>query len=198
MENGWNLINVAQDNNTQYQSLSLEDFYNNVYPLIMDKKIFSYGSSLGGYCALYYGSVVNATIIAASPRNSAHPMIADKEWSSITFNHLHIGKIKLSSNPVFIVYDSLISKDSKFINDVFLPYYPNSYLLSIPGGSHQVLQCMLEAGVLKIYIMSIVKNSYNDSKCKYIKAKCLYNLKNFEIAFELMDSLINSKLKFID
>lgn len=51
LENGWNLINVAQDNNTQYQSLSLDDFYENVHPLVLGKKVFSYGSSLGGYCA---------------------------------------------------------------------------------------------------------------------------------------------------
>ena len=129
LENGWNLINVAQDNNTQYQGLPLDDFYNNVYPLIFNKKVFSYGSSLGGYCALYYGGIVDATIIAASPRNSAHPLIADEEWDSVVFNHLPMSEVKLSSNPVFVVYDSSISKDSEFIKKVFLPYYSESHLV---------------------------------------------------------------------
>lgn len=196
LENGWNLINVAQDNNTQYQGLSLDNFYNNVYPLILNKKVFSYGSSLGGYCALYYGGIVDATIIAASPRNSAHPLIADEEWNSVIFNHIPMSEVKLSLNPVFIVYDSLISKDSEFISEIFLPYYSESHLLTVPGGSHQVLKCMSDAGVLKMYIKSIVDNECGNSKFKYIKAKCLYKLKKFEKAFDLIDDLIDAEFKF--
>lgn len=46
--NEWNLISVAQDNDTQYQSLSLEEFYDAVKPIIVGKEVYTYGASLGG------------------------------------------------------------------------------------------------------------------------------------------------------
>ncbi|HCI77079.1 MULTISPECIES: hypothetical protein [unclassified Psychrobacter] len=190
----WNLISVAQDNNTQYQSLSLSQFCDSVSPFIKDKRIFSYGSSLGGYCALYYGGSINATIIAASPRNSAHPLIADNLWKDLDFKHKDIESIPLTTNPVYIIYDSNIGIDTKFINTVFLPYYPTAKILALPQASHNVLKCMLDSKVLTLYISKIIEEKYDENLAKYIKATCCYKLKNYDLAFNILDDLVVDNL----
>ncbi len=190
----WNLISVAQDNNTQYQSLSLSKFFNSVSPLIKDKKVFSYGSSLGGYCALYYGGVINAIIIAASPRNSAHPLIADNAWKEQDFKHESIGSLPLTTNPVYIIYDSNIRVDTNFISKVFLPYYPDANVLTLPGASHNVLKCMLESNILTLYISKVVNQEYDDTLAEYIKAKCSFYLKDYSLAFNTLDNLVVNNL----
>ncbi len=188
--NKWNLIAVAQDNDTQYQNLSLEEFFHSVASLLNGKSVFSYGSSLGGYCALYYGGIVNATIIAASPRNSAHPLIKDHEWRDLEFKHGSLEEIPLTTKPVYIVFDSNITVDTNFINMVFLPFYQNTYLLALPKASHNVLKCMLNSGVLTLYISKIINEEYNDYLAKYLKAKCSFYLQDFNIAFDILEDIV--------
>lgn len=190
----WNLISVAQDNNTQYQGLSLKNFFTSVSPLIKGKKVFSYGSSLGGYCALYYGGAINATIIAASPRNSAHPLIDDNAWREQEFKHESIGSASLTTNPVYIIYDSNIRIDTNFISKVFLPYYPDANVLALPGASHNVLKCMLGSNVLTLYISKIVNQEYDFTLAEYVKAKCSFHLKDYSLAFNTLDNLIVNNL----
>ena len=128
MQNGWNLISVAQDNDTQYQDLCLDDFRNVVTPIIINKE-------------------------------------------------------------VYIVYDPTIKSDSMFILNCVKLAYPASNILPIENGTHAILQTMLKAGVLKLYINSIVANKYNDDICNYIKAKCKFFQKSEKEAFMILDKV---------
>ncbi len=195
MINNWNLISVAQDNDTQYQSLSLENFYEIVKPVILNKEVYSYGASLGGYCAIYYGGCIEATIIAASPKNSAHPSITASRFEDLTFNHKGFDKIPVTTKEVYIVYDSTIRSDVKFIDEQVALAYPQPNLLPIENGTHQVLQTLLGAGVLKLYVHSIVNKKYNYDISKYIKAKCKYYQGKHKEAFKVLESIAKENLE---
>ena len=66
MSEGYDHIYVAQKIHTQYQFLSDKNFFNIIKNIITNKEVFTYGSSLGAYCALYYGGVINANIFILS------------------------------------------------------------------------------------------------------------------------------------
>lgn len=172
LKSKWNLISVTQDNGSQYQGLSIEDFYEYINPLVANKKVFVYGSSLGAYCAIYFGGIINATIIAASPRNSAHPSIRDAMFSNLKFNHKDFSEIAATSKEVFVVYDSNIVVDKKFVYEQVMKCYPKPNLLELPNASHAVLKTLLSSNTLKLYISSIVCNCYNQDIAEYIKLKC--------------------------
>ena len=42
LKNRWNLVSVSQSKNSQYQGLSIEEFYKHVNTLVMGKKVFTY------------------------------------------------------------------------------------------------------------------------------------------------------------
>lgn len=172
LKNKWNLISVSQDGDSQYQGIDIEDFYENVAPLIIEKKVFVYGSSLGGYCALYFGGCIDATIIAASPRNSAHPSINSPKFSNLVYKHRDFSEVPATTKSVYIVYDSNIVMDKRFIYEQVMKLYPEPKLLALPDGSHAVLKTMLSSKVLQLYISSIICNCYNKDIEKYIVYKC--------------------------
>lgn len=194
MLNSWNLISVAQDNDTQYQGLSLEDFHEVVSPVVNDKEVYAYGASLGGYCALYFGGCVNATIIAGAPKNSAHPSINAPRFKNLTFTHQEFNFIPITNKQVYIVYDSTIKSDSIFIADYVSLAYSSPNLLDIKNGTHMILQTMLEAGILRLYVDSIVKGYYSEDISSYIKAKCKFYQRKYKESFEILEDIIKGKI----
>ena len=69
-----------------YQKLSLEAFRGIFYQFVFGKRVFLYGSSLGGYASIYYSGAVNGQSIALSPRCSADP-IYNEDFDDLVFNH---------------------------------------------------------------------------------------------------------------
>lgn len=54
---GYDNLYVSQKKGTQYQGLSAHEFSALVAPIVEKyTEHYCYGASLGGYCALYYGS----------------------------------------------------------------------------------------------------------------------------------------------
>src|SRR5690625_4435151 len=54
LKSGYNVIACTNAIGSYYQSLSFEAFKEAVCPVVAEKQVFLYGSSLGGYCAIYY------------------------------------------------------------------------------------------------------------------------------------------------
>lgn len=189
IKNGWNLISVAQDNDTQYQDLSLEVFHNAISPVIIKKEVYAYGVSLGGYCALYYGGSIDATIIAASPKNSAHPSINLTRFQKLNFNHKSFSEIPVTKKKVYITYDPTINADKNFIFNIISSAYLHPEYLPIENGTHMILQSFLKANILKLYIYSIVYNQYDSDIANYITAKCMYSQERYNEAFDVIDVL---------
>ncbi|EKO3597160.1 polysaccharide deacetylase family protein [Vibrio metschnikovii] len=153
---GYDHIFVAQEAGSQYQKLSLEQFNKVVSPYLIGKDVYTYGSSLGAYAALYYGGVINAKIIASAPKNSAHPSMRKKRFNNVDFLHNeYVDNPKSLYEPV-VLYDPFRSEETKFIHNYVLKAYPKANLVEFPYAGHTVLNTMKESGVLSKFITSYI------------------------------------------
>lgn len=162
LSRGYNVISCLQDNNTQYQNLSFEDFRSAVIPCVDNKNVVCYGSSLGGYCAIYYAGAINASVIAAAPRNSAHPDIIQKKGGDSPFplglfKHGSIGENTLTEKSVTVLIDPYHVKDVSFYRNYIREFYKNRVsLIEIPHAGHEVLYYLKDTKQLSGLISSVV------------------------------------------
>lgn len=174
IQNGWDCISVYQDNDTQYQFLSDKLLYQVISPYLQDKDIYTYGASLGGYCAIYYAGILNANAIAGSPKNSAHPSICIDRFKNLKFLHHDIQDGEKSSKNIFILYDPTIRSDANFIQEQILSLYPDAKLLPLPKAGHMIFRRVLKLRRLKELILSIVNNDYFFEYNNIMKINHLY------------------------
>lgn len=204
---GFNVIAIKQ-NNDKYQSLSFSTFKNIVSPLVEGKKVFLYGSSLGGYCAAYYAGAVNGVVIAAAPRNSFHPVLASKQKSNSFYKHSNITDNIISEKYMLVIVDPNHEKDKFFIEQVILPAYPKLNLIELPDVGHEVLFHINYTKQLKKLILDIVYERYDDvsinrnleSPYQYraISLKC-FNEKDYRKAIYYAGRVLNESVgKSID
>ncbi|QRM54084.1 hypothetical protein [Sinorhizobium sp. BG8] len=165
IEQGYDHIHVAQSKYTLYQSLSLEEFQKIVAVHCKGKKVVSYGSSLGGYAALYFGGCLDAKIIAASPVNFVDKVILVKRWALVPMRHSLISENPTSSKAPVIFYDPLDDeRDRVYLAKRVLPAYPNAKVIPIPGGGHATFNELQKRGILKSTILSIVEGNFDARK----------------------------------
>ena len=157
LSQGWNLISVRKHNKNPYQDLSLQAFEEIIMPRVAQKSVFTYGTSLGGYSSIYFGGVINATIIAGAPKLSLITS-SNIRYKDVDYNHLPIKDTIKSVNPVYIIYDPLVSGDVTFIKKHILPAYPLANFLPVKGGTHLVVKYLLEKGLLKDTIKDLVNH----------------------------------------
>ena len=163
---GYNVIACLQ-NNDQYQSLSFEDFQYYVSPLVAGKRTFLYGSSLGGYCAVYYAGAVNGNVIASAPRNSGHPALIDF-WNGLynykveNFKHKEIIENCLSTGNIYIFIDPYVDADVFFLEKCITNAYANVQLLEFKYAGHEVLMHVNRTGQLRKIISNIVTSDELD------------------------------------
>lgn len=86
-----------------------------VKPKIIGKRTYIYGTSLGGYSSIYYGGIIDATIIAGAPMLSLISKRNHPRYRDIQYKHIPIKDTKKTSEPVFIIYDPLVGGDINFI-----------------------------------------------------------------------------------
>lgn len=153
-------IYVGQRNKSFYQGLSGDDLARAVTSTIAGRKVFTYGSSLGGYAALYYASFLNCIAISFSPRCSIDPVISDiidKKFSE-PFRHLALNELISSGHLEHIVaYDPGVNIDQAYVDRRVLKAFPRVRLVRVPNGLHGVGRAMSYSGVLKPFILSILE-----------------------------------------
>lgn len=158
LEAGFDHIFVSHLLHSQYQYLSLEAFNNLIGPLVEGYEVYTYGSSLGGYCAIYYAGGIDARAIAVSPRNSAHPSIRDEFFSHVVFTHADIGDTKRSTFAPIVVFDPMQAVDREFIHRYIVPAYTDARLLEMNYAGHLIAEALLEIGLLKEFFLNIVNH----------------------------------------
>lgn len=163
LESGFDNLFISHRLNSQYQELSLDEFADHVLPLVEGYDVYTYGSSLGGYCAIYYAGVINAKAIALSPRNSAHPSINSSYFSHVTFSHTDLVKSPSSQHPPVILYDHVQEIDRRFIHDFIVPAYPEARLVDMPYAGHLIAEALLELGLLKTVVLDLINHDVIDS-----------------------------------
>lgn len=156
---GIEYIFISHKGRSFYQKLSASDFYLIVRDYIVGKDVFLYGSSLGGYAAVYYSGVVNGQAIALSPRCTADPIYGSKR-EDVVFNHTPISELEedlISDFDPIIAYDSSVLKDKIFMTSRILKCYEKSKILNVPNGMHPVGALMNNSGMLKDFIIGAIE-----------------------------------------
>lgn len=151
-----------------YQKLSLELFRDLLIQFVSGKRVFLYGSSLGGYASIYYSGAVNGQAIALSPRCSADP-IYNESYDDLVFSHCLMHQMPLdfiSEHHPVIAYDPHVDKDELYIKNRVLPLYSRSKVVKIYDGLHPVGPVMKNSGVLKDFVISTINKSHDFDSSK--------------------------------
>ncbi|MGM8871249.1 hypothetical protein ACS8E3_06115 [Psychrobacter sp. 2Y5] len=202
-KNGFNVVACLQNDN-QYQKLSFEDVEKYVYPIVRDHEVFLYGSSLGGYCAIYYAGAVNGTVIASAPRNSAHPILVDSsekesKFDGKNFKHVKFDDNKKTDKDIFIFYDPYVKEDSFFIESLIKDTFDKLHLIRCDFAGHEVLYHLNHTKQLSRIIKSITEGhtpviKEMDSSYIYMgQARQAYLSNNFKKAVALSEKALEDK-----
>ncbi len=135
-------INVACSPKDFFQSLSRESFLQAVSSVIAQHSdIVFYGTSLGGYAAIYFGSLLNARILAIAPRLPIHNYMEGLRsyHPDIELLHTDLNQVNSMQNSVLVVFDPEDEADSKFVS-YFLTGRKNTRLIALNGAGHFILK----------------------------------------------------------
>jgi hypothetical protein len=156
---GFDTIHVAQKFGTQYQGLSIKSFHTAVSPLVKDwDDVITYGSSLGGYAALYYGGSINARCIAAAPMLPAWRPLKIPAYKKLEMSHLELIDVPVSKHDPVVIFDPCIARDLYLIENMVRPAYPNLREVRVPYAGHTVLVTLSQARLLRPIIESLIKD----------------------------------------
>lgn len=203
-DQGFDHVHVAQAPGSYYQELSLDDFARHVAPLVAGQACFTYGSSLGGYCALHYGGILDARIVAASPRNSAHPVTRKKLPNGPVFRHGELSAGPRSSKAPFVFLDRHIGADAEFYDHCIRPAYPDAQPIVLPHAGHGAFMVLMEANVLKKLVVDIANDAFLPDRFEvdlsetsiYLRSRAMYLLsqRRFGEAIEAARLSIDKKV----
>lgn len=152
---GWDTIYVAQRHGSQYQGLSIEAFSDAVRQVCEGRDVVCYGSSLGGYAALYYAGAVNARVLAASPMLPAWPPLA-RRHDMIPICHHPLATVPRSVHSPILLYDPMVVADRKIVDEMIAPVYPEARHAILPFAGHTTLQTLNSAGLLKDFVLAAI------------------------------------------
>lgn len=156
---GFDTLYVAKKLGTQYQGLSIESFDAAVSPVVDDwDDVITYGSSLGGYAALYYGGSINARCIAAAPMLPAWRPLKIPAYADLKMNHSELIDVPHSNHNPVVIFDPFASPDLCLIENMVRPAYPNLREVRIPYAGHPVLVALSQAQLLRPIIESLIKD----------------------------------------
>ncbi|UDM08495.1 hypothetical protein LG409_06195 [Halomonas sp. NyZ770] len=160
-KNNYTSLHITCSKNTSYQLVSPEDILDAVSIYVANKKVYLYGSSVGGYAALYFSSYLNGTAIAFSPLCPPDPVLKGlfKSGSQQEFLHIPLSeKDNDASLAQFVIYDSLVKTDNLFFNERVRPGFGSARIYDVPDGQHSVAKTLLNNGCLKKFFFSIVED----------------------------------------
>lgn len=134
-----------------HQDFRREDFLAFALPVAARyDDVVAVGQSLGGYCALYYASLLpGCRILATAPRNPLHPRYAGKRYASYKlFIHEYEMAVNTSVRPT-IAYDPKNSEDAGYVEKSLSISFPGAVLLRYPNCGHSITRYLRDVGDLK-------------------------------------------------
>ncbi|MFC7291960.1 YqiA/YcfP family alpha/beta fold hydrolase [Hirschia litorea] len=135
-------INVACSPKDFFQSLSRDSFLQAVgFVVAQHTDVVIYGTSLGGYAAIYFGSLFKARILAIAPRLPIHSYMEGLRsyHSDIELVHTDLRQMNSTQNDVLVVFDPEDEADSKFVS-CFFADKNNTRLIALNGAGHFILK----------------------------------------------------------
>lgn len=154
---GWDTIYVAQRAGTQYQKLSIEAFSDAVSPITAGRDVVCYGSSLGGYAALYYAGAINARVLAAAPILPAWPPLG-RPHDAIPILHEPLTDVKRTSHSPVVVFDPMVTADRLMIEKLVRPIYPDGRYVELEFAGHTVLESLKRSRLLQPFVSAVIEH----------------------------------------
>lgn len=152
------VIAVRKKSENFYQPLSREAFDAAVSPVAARyARVFSYGSSLGAYAALYFGRDEPWTVIASSPRNSSHPEFGNKVWQKTTvFRHERFSPQVPARCRAIILFDPRDAVDRRYLDGEVLPQFAHAEVLRVPYSGHPSNHVLAEMGFIAPFVRAVL------------------------------------------
>ena len=141
-----------------YQPLSRQAFEAAVGPVAARyARVFSYGSSLGAYAALYFGRDEPWTVIASSPRNSSHPAFGVLHWQDrVKFEHERLSADVTPRCRAIIIFDPRDPMDRRYLDGEVLPQFPHAEVLRVPYSGHPSNHTLGEMGFIAPFVRAVL------------------------------------------
>lgn len=152
------VVAVRKKSENFYQPLSREAFDAAVAPVAARyARVVSYGSSLGAYAALYFGRDEPWTVIASSPRNSAHPAYGAKVWQKrVAFQHERLRADIVPRCHAIILFDPRDAIDRRYLDGELLPQFPAADVRRVPYSGHPSNQVLSEMGFIAPFVRAVL------------------------------------------
>jgi len=160
-DEGYDNLHVSERHWSFYQDLSLEAFAEHASPVAQEyEHVFTYGSSLGGYAALYFAGTLNATAISFSPQLPPAPYARaikgeSHKFSGVAVKHIALPDAPKSQHAPYVCFDPMHKVDRTFVNTFLLSAYPNANIRHEKGG-HKPIAVLKERGLLKPMVRDIL------------------------------------------
>lgn len=165
------------------QDLSVEDFTSVVGSMIgcYVRKV-AYGTSIGGYGALYFGSAIGCDILAMAPRNSNHPVYGGTRTPKrFRFNH-NLEMPPSDSPNVTILFDPNEKMDKKYVDLGLKPRMPNARFVEFPYAGHYIANFLLSTGILKQVVLDAFNREVKPKYPRKNRQKAPHYLANLGVA----------------
>lgn len=160
---GHDHVFVAEGAGSFYQHLTLADFAAALAPLAgRYDRVFLYGSSLGGYAALFFARAAEGTAVALSPRLPIHPYMArhtQRPLSGQPVLHPPLSAVADPAARPVVIYDPRDAADADFVTTLVEPAYPQARSCHLPGAGHRVARLLAYQRVLKPMMAEIFRTN---------------------------------------
>ncbi len=141
-----------------YQPLSRERFTALAEPVLARyRRRLAYGSSLGAYAVMYFCVHGYDTVIASSPRVSAHPRLGRPYWQErVPFEHVAFDAQQPASSGAVVFYDPHDEIDRLLVDEELRPAWPRARFLPVPYSGHPANQFLSEIGYISPFVQAVV------------------------------------------
>lgn len=164
LKNKIDSIYVISKSNKWYQYPEMDEVLKKISDISSDyERVFTYGSSMGGYAAIRHGAQFNATAIAIAPQYSIDPKVMpeEKRWHE-AFNLSFSQERRQTIRPPFetiIFYDPFHLMDRQHVTRINqdIPVIK----VGVPYAGHVTGVYLAEAKILSLAIMQILNNEFN-------------------------------------
>jgi hypothetical protein len=144
--------NWYQDVSCEEMGLALRHFLREY------ESVFTYGSSMGAYAALYFAGALGARALAFSPRHPDYYRYAGNPSYKHAFalRHRRLYEVANRRARHVVVFDPRNAIDAPYFEQEVAPAFPSAVVLRFNYSAHPAIQCFHEAHTLKALVLNFL------------------------------------------
>lgn len=151
---GFCVINVKKRRDSWYQDLSAEALAEATAAIrAAFPRCFTYGTSMGGYGALFFARALGARALAISPRISIDPRFRQVGTAAlgerVALRHPPLAAMADRRARHVVLYDPWDALDRDYVGAEIAPLFPAARLVRFPHAGHPAALALLNVGQLK-------------------------------------------------